>query len=595
MHWEAWFTLAVVAGVFAGLVRGRTGADLVLLSGLIVVVSVAAVTQSRLLPQARDAIAGLGNPGLVTIAALFVVVTGLVQTGALSIISRPLIGSPRTVAAARLRVMAPVALLSAFLNNTPVVAMFMPIVDDLSRRLRVSASRLYLPLAYAATFGGVCTLIGTSTNLVVNGMLRETGAGAIGMFDLAWIGLPCALAGFLYMMTIGSALLHDRKPPIDIGDDPRQYTVEMTVTPDGPLVGKTIEDAGLRQLPHLYLVEIVRDGEIMQAVGPRERLMAGDNLVFVGVVGSIVDLRKVRGLSPATDQVFKLESARHERCLVEAVVSRRCPLIGQTIRAGQFRSVYDAAVIALARSGRRVQGKIGDIVLRMGDTLLLEAHPEFIEQQRNSVDFFLVSGVANSTPTRHERRFVALAILAGMVAAAATGLLEMLPAALVAAALMVLTGCCTGAEARRSIDWSLLLVIAASLGIGLAIQQSGLATTLARLMIETVAGNPWLALATVYLMTTLFTEVITNNAAAVMLFPIAWQTAQSLEVEFMPFAIAIAVAASASFATPIGYQTNLMVYGPGGYRFSDYLRVGVPLNLIFMAISLIVIPRIWPF
>ena len=595
MNWEAWFTLLVVCAVFVGLVRGRVGSDLVLLGGLITLMVVAFVSGSKALPGPNEAISGLGNSGLVTVAALFVVVAGLVQTGAMSVIANPLIGRPKSLKSAQIRIMAPVAALSAFLNNTPVVAMFMPVVDDLCKKVQISPSKMFLPLAYAATFGGVCTIIGTSTNLIVNGMLRDANVPMLNMFDLAWVGLPCAIAGIVYMLVLGRYLLPDRKPPIDTTDDPRNYTVEMTVLAGGALVGQTIERAGLRQLPQLYLGEIDRSGEVLHAVGPRESLMAGDNLVFVGVVESIVDLQKIRGLAPATDQIFKLDSARSDRCLVEAVVSRRCPLIGKSIREGKFRSIYDAAVIAVARGGKRVFGKIGDIELRMGDTLLLEAHPEFIRRQRNSVDFFLVSGVENSIPVRHERAWIAIGVLVAMVALATAGVLDMLTASLVAAAAMLASGCCSGVEARRSIVWSLFLVIAASLGIGKSIEQSGLALEISTSIIQLAAGNPLLVLLAVYLMTTVFTEVITNNAAAVMMFPIAHQAAQALDVNFMPFAVSIAIAASASFATPIGYQTNLMVYGPGGYRFTDYLKVGVPLNLLFMVGTVLLAPLIWPF
>ncbi len=595
MNWEAWFTLTVVVVVFIGLVRGRIGSDLILLGGLITLMVAAYVTGSNALPGPNEAIAGLGNSGLVTVAALFVVVAGLVQTGAMAIIVNPLIGHPKSVKSAQIRIMTPVVLLSSFLNNTPVVAMFMPIVDDVCKKARISPSKLFLPMAYAATFGGVCTLIGTSTNLIVNGMLRDSGEPMMKMFDLTWVGLPCAIGGIVFMIVMGRYLLPDRKPPIDTTEDPRNYTVEMTVLAGGALVGQTIERAGLRQLPQLYLVEIDRGGEILHAVGPRESLKAGDNLVFVGVVESIVDLQKIRGLAPATNQIFKLDSARSDRCLVEAVVSRRCPLIGKNIRDGKFRSVYDAAVIAVARGGKRIQGKIGDIELRMGDTLLLEAHPEFIRRQRNSVDFFLVSGVENSIPLRHERSWTAVGILVSMIVLVTLGILDMLTASMLAAAAMLVSGCCSGGEARRSIDWSLLLVIAASLGIGKSIEQSGLALEISSSIIQLAAGNPWLVLVAVYFLTLCFTEAITNNAAAVMMFPIAHQSAQALDVSFMPFAISIAIAASAGFATPIGYQTNLMVYGPGGYRFTDYLKIGIPLDLLFMVITVLLAPLVWPF
>jgi di/tricarboxylate transporter len=595
MGWEAWLTLAVVMLLTAGLMRNWAGADVLLLGGLTLLILAGELVPGAKLPSADQAVAGMGNAGLITVGVLYVVVAGLVQTGAMTLITQPLLGRPKTVVGAQARLMTPVIALSAFLNNTPVVAMFMPVVDDICKKTQISPSKLFLPLAYAATFGGVCTLIGTSTNLVVHGLLLDANLPGLSMFEIGWVGFPCAVAGVVYLLIAGRWLLPDRRPAISLSDDPRQYTVEMIVQRGGPLVNRSVEEAGLRRLPGLYLMEIDREGQIIPAVGPDERLQAEDRLVFVGVVESVVDLQKVRGLAPATDQMFKLDSPGAERRLVEAVVSDRCPLVGKSIREGQFRSVYNAAVIAVARSGHRISAKVGDIVLQPGDTLLLEADGRFARQQRNSRDFFLVSGVENSARPRHHLAWIALAILAAMVIAVATGWIDMLPAAMLAAGLMLLARCCTPAEARGSVDWSVLVVIAASLGIGRAIETSGLAATMAERLIAAAAGHPWLVLAVVYAITTLFTEVITNNAAAVLVFPLALASASSMDVNYMPFVIAVMVAASAGFATPIGYQTNLMVYGPGGYRFSDYLRVGVPLNFVFGAVTIGLAPLIWPF
>jgi di/tricarboxylate transporter len=252
-------------------------------------------------------------------------------------------------------------------------------------------------------------------------------------------------------------------------------------------------------------------------------------------------------------------------------------------------------VIAVARNGERIQKKIGDIVLRPGDTLLLEAHPSFADQQRNSRDFFLVSRLENSQPPRHDRAFLALAILVGMVLAVALTNIGMFTAAMVAAGLMLLTRCCTVSLARRSVDWEVLLAIAASFGISAALEKTGAAQLVADNLIGLAAGNPWATLAMVYLVTLIATELITNNAAAALMFPLAIATAGHLEVNAMPFVIAVMMAASAGFATPIGYQTNLMVYGPGGYRFSDYMRVGVPLDLLIGVVTVVLAPLVWKF
>jgi di/tricarboxylate transporter len=595
MNWEAWFTLAVVVGILVVLVRESLPTDIVMVGALVMLVAVGEMRHSQLLPSIAQAVGGMGNTGLITVGVLFVVVAGLVQTGAMELVAGPIIGQPKSARVALLRLLTPVSTLSAFLNNTPVVAMFMPVVEDICKRSRISPSKLYLPMAYAATFGGVCTLVGTSTNLIVQGLLTEHGHPGMHMFDLAWVGVPCAVAGVAYFVIFGQWLLPDRRPAITTHDDPREYTVEMRVLSDGPLVGKSIEEAGLRHLPGLFLARIDRAGEEITPVAPRERLHGGDRLVFAGVLDSVVDLTKMRGLARVPEPSQELDTPVAKRRLIEAVVSSRCPLVGTSIREGEFRSYYNAAVVAVARGGERVQGKIGDIVLEAGDTLLLETDEDFLLRQRNSSHFFLVSGVENSQPVRRDRAWVALGLLVAMVVVSAFGWLDLLTAAFIAAGWMVALGCCSVSQARQSIDWSLLVVIAAALGIGKAIEMSGLADVMAAQIIGYAGGHPWWVLAAVYFVSMIFTELITNNAAAVLVYPIAMAAARSLNANEMPFVIAIAIGASAGFATPFGYQTNLMVYGPGGYRFTDYLRVGIPLDLLFMAVTVALTPYVFPF
>jgi di/tricarboxylate transporter len=364
------------------------------------------------------------------------------------------------------------------------------------------------------------------------------------------------------------------------------------VMPDGPMVGKSIEKAGLRHLPGLYLAEIQRGPQRLPAVSPKEQLQGGDQLLFVGIIDSILDLQRLNGLQPSTDQVSKLDVPRTERSLLEAVVSNNCPLVGRTIREGQFRTQYNAVVVAVARNGERLTGKVGDIRLKAGDTLLLEAHPSFLNERRISQDFYFVSDIPNSEPIRHERSLWALALTLLMVVLTAVGWLTILQAAVLAAVGMLVCGCCSPSQAIRSIEWPVLLVIAAALALGEALDSTGAAKVLATGL---VGSNPWVALATIYTVTTVLTEIITNNAAAALIFPIALSLAKQLDVNYMPFVMAIMIAASASFATPIGYQTNLMVYGPGGYKFSDFLRIGVPLNILYGVVTVAVAPLIYPF
>jgi di/tricarboxylate transporter len=589
MAWDAWLSLGVVIGCFALLAFTSISADIVMAAGLSLLLIAGVLTP-------EEALAGFSNQGMLTVAVLYVVVSGLTETGAVGWIVHSLLGRPRSLWRAQSRLMLPVAGLSAFLNNTPVVAIFVPAIRDWARHNHLSLSKLLIPLSYASIAGGTCTLIGTSTNLVVNGLLTEqAGQPGFALFDLVWIGLPLVACVLLFVLLFGDWLLPERTRVAFRPEALREYTVEMLVPAASPLVGRSVQDAGLRALPGLFLVEIGRDGTILPAVSPHETLRANDRLVFVGAIDSVMDLQRTRGLLPATKQVFKLEGPRQSRCFVEAVVSGSCPLVGKSIKAGRFRTHYGAVIIALARDGERIQGKIGDIILRAGDILLLEARPSFVEQQRNSRDFFLISEIGDFRAPNHDKALPALGIVTGMVLAAALGWLSMLEASLLAAGLMLAAGCTSGGVARRSPDWQVLVVIAASFGIGAALQKTAVAALFADVLIDLAGGQPWPTLVMVFAVTALFSAVATNNVAAVLVFPIALAAAESMQVSILPFAVTIMVAASASFATPIGYQTNLMVYSAGGYRFADFLRIGVPLTLLVGVVCVFLVPLVWPF
>jgi di/tricarboxylate transporter len=493
-----------------------------------------------------------------------------------------------------MKMMFPVTFVSAFMNNTPVVAMFLPAVNDWAKQNRIAVSKLMIPLSYAAVLSGTVTMISTATNLLVNGMLLDAKGHSMHMFELTWVGIPITIVGVLFVVAFNRWLLPDRRAAMEQFGDTREYSVEMTVDPAGPLVGKTVEQAGLRQLPNTFLAEIGREGEIMPAVGPEVKLRANDRLVFVGVVGAVVDLQKIRGLKPATDQIFKLDSPREQRCLIEAVVSSRCPIIGMSIREGEFRSLYNAVVIAVARSGERINKKIGDIVLQAGDTLLVEAHPSFADNQRNSHHFYLVSRVEGSSPVNHERAYIALTILLGMILVASFTTLGMLKSAMLASGAMLFTRCCTSGQARRSVEWKVILAVAAAFALGSAVEKSGLAKAVAETLTAAAGGDPRLSLAAIYGGTLLLTELISHSAAVSLLFPIALGTADGLGIDYMPFVAAVTVAGSLGFATPLGYQTHMMVYSPGGYRFTDFLRIGIPMDLICWAIAMATIPMVFP-
>ena len=585
---NAWISVAVTLACLVTLATTQIGTDMVMVAGITLLMLARVIA-----PQ--DALSGFANESLLSIGALYVVAAGLRETGALNLVVGRIFGRPKSATVAQARMMLPVAFMGAFMNSTPLVAAFLPYVSDWARQCRISSSKLMIPLSYAAIFGGTCTLIGTSTNLVVNGLLTDQAhLPGMGFFQLAWIGVPCALLGLAYVLYVGRWLLPERIPVFAQSQDAREYTVEMMVAPGGPLAGQTVQAAGLRHLPGLYLIEIDRDGELIPAAGPDEVLKGGDRLVFAGVTESVVDLQRIKGLTPATNQVFKLDSPRTARTLIEAVVAPSSPMIGKTIREGQFRTVYKAVVIAVARNGKRIEGKIGDIELRAGDTLLLETDREFPARHRNSRDFLLLHTLEGAVVLRHERAYLAWAILLALILAKGFNLLPLSTAAFCAAGLMVATRCITGTTARRSMNFEVLIAIGASFGIGKALETSGAAGGIAHSLLALAHNDPFWLLVAIYGGTMLLTEVVTHNAAAVIVFPIALATTQSLGLNFTPFVMAITMAASASFATPIGYATNLMVYGPGGYRFTDFLRFGVPLNLMMWVVTVSIIPHIWP-
>ncbi|MFQ3322289.1 MAG: di/tricarboxylate transporter [Pseudomonadales bacterium] len=587
MEIDSLLTLATIVVCFSMLIFTRLAADGVLLGGVVFLMLFRVLSVD-------DALAGFSNEGVATVAILYVVAYALSATGVVSWMSQSILGRPKTIRSAQLRLMLPVALFSSVLNNTPVVAMMVPAVSDWARRMKMPASQLMMPLSFAAIIGGVCTLIGTSTNLVINGMLIELQLEEeLALFDLAWVGIPCVVAVIGFILLTSKWLLPYKQGAAARFEDARQYTVEMLVEKRSPLAGKSIEQAGLRHLSGLYLAEIVRDGDIIR-VGPTRYLREEDRLIFVGNVDAVVDLKQIRGLVSAEQQVFKLDDKSIGRSLIEVVISREFPLLRKTVKESEFRKFYGAVIIAVSRNGHQIKQRIGDLILEPGDTLLLEANSEFVEKQRFAKDFLVVSPVADFQPVESKKQWVALSILVGMIATASVGLLSMFEAAVVATCALIATGCISVQAARKKISWHIIVIIAASLALGKAMTNSGLAYEIANILIGTVSSSPELTLLAMFVLTAVFSAIISNVAAAVILFPIAVSAAESMGLNVLPFAVMIMVAASASFATPIGYQTNLMVYGPGDYQFSDFLRLGVPLTIIVGVVSYIVIPIIWP-
>lgn len=595
-------SVAVLVGIFLAIQwRGDLPLDVLFLAGLIAVILVGAISP-------RQALEGFANSGLVTVAALLVVAAGLKSTGAIDWVAYHLIGRLHTPFEVLLVLAPTLLLLSAFFNNTPIVAIMVPLLLTWCRQHGASPAKVLMPVSFITILGGVCTLVGTSTNLIVQGLLVDSGLRPLHLFELAYAGVPIAIVGTLYVLFVGYRLLPERPDLVEkLDQEAREYLVEMIVQPHCHLVGKTVEQAGLRHLRGLFLVEIDRGDQVISPATPDDLIMAGDRLVFTGVVTTIVDLVKIPGLVPAAELKYRLqEKGQRWRHLCEAVVSHSCPLVGQTIREGNFRRHYNAVVIAVHRNGERLPTKIGDIRLQPGDTLLLQTRPNFVSQFRHSRDFYLVSSVEGFEPPRHDRAWIAGVIFLGYVAWLLVGSLPMPkplasvlgePAvgAIAASLLMVVLRCLSTLQARQALDWQLLITIGAAIGLARALEQSGAASQIAKWLVGLCLSQPMVLLGAVYLFASILTEFVTNNAVAVTLFPIVVAAAKEIGIDPRPFIIAITIGASLSFLSPIGYATNLMVMGPGGYTPRDYLRLGIPLNLICFALGLVAIRIFWPF
>lgn len=576
MNLDAVLTAGVVVAIVVALVAEIATPAVIVGAALVTLLVVDVIEPSQ-------AFAGFSNPAPITVAALYPLAAAAEKTNLLQpVVSRLLGRSSERRALGRL--LGPVAGASAFLNNTPVVAMLVPQISAWAERNRFSPSRFLMPLSFATILGGVTTLIGTSTNLVVSGLLDARGDGALGVFEITPVGLPIAVIGLAVLVVAAPRLLPERTSALrQVTESARNFVVSMEVVPGGPMDGRTVEDAGLRHLEGVFLVEVVRDGTVIAPVSPSTVLEGGDRLTFVGRADLVVDLHRMGGLrSSEHEHLLAVDSGRH--AFYEAVIGPASPLVGRTLREVDFRARYQAAVIAIHRAGGRVHAKLGAVRLRAGDTLILLAGPDFRARYREGRDFLLVARLDGAPPTATRHAPLVAAVGAAMIAAAATGLLDIVEAALVAAVVLVATGVLTPGEARDAVDLDVILLIGAAFGVGAAIESSGLATDAADLLVGLTSplGAAGAVLG-VIIATIVLTELVTNNAAAVIVFPIALGVAESAGVDPRRMAIAVAVAASASFLTPIGYQTNTMVYGPGGYRFTDYLRLGAPLTAVLVA------------
>lgn len=588
MEWEGWLSLGLTVGALAVLALTRIGPHLVMMAVLTTLSALGVLTGS-------EALSGFSNSGLITVAAMFVVAAGIHSSGGVDLMVNKVLGQPTSTRSAMSRMMSPVVIFSAFLNNTPVVATMIPAILAWSRKIKVPPSKLMIPLSYTAILGGTLTMIGTSTNLIVNGQYQAiTGEAGFSLFSITAVGLPVALAGLAFMWFFFPKWLPDRSDNQAFANL-REFTLEVSVAPNGPLVGKNITQAGLRSLERIFLVEVIRQEHIITAVTPDHVLQGGDRLVFAGDTQAISDLLRINGIipSPENGHTEDFDKNRTDRRLVEAVVSPHCSALGKNIRDAKFRDRYGAVVLAVARNGERIKGNLGNIRLEGGDTLLLEARPAFVTRQRYNKDFLLINDL-DEEPPRHERAILSWVILVGIVVAAGFDIISMLNAALIGAGLMLITGCCTANQAEKSLDLTVIITIAASFALGAALQKTGVAGFLAASIIDFSGGIPWLTLILTYVAVSLLTEFITNNASALLMLPIVLEMTEKASLNNEPFVFAVMMAASASFATPLGYQTNLMVYGPGGYRFSDFLKVGAAMNVFIGTVTVLVLIVGWP-
>ena len=585
MSWQAWYTLAVVGTTVYILARDLMAPAAAMVGGMIALLLAGVIGTG-------DALQGFSNPAPITVAALYVLARAVDKTGGLQPLVNAALGGSTSPRWSLLRLLSPTAAASAFLNNTPIVAMLAPQVTEWAERRGISPSRYLMPLSFATILGGVITVIGTSTNLVVSGLMEQQGLGAMGMFEIGRIGLPVAVAGLAIVVILAPLVLPERRQPRRAleGEGAREFVVSMRVVDGGPLDGRAVEEGGLRHLQGVFLVEIERAHDVIAPVGPTTVLRGGDLLTFVGKADLVLDLQNQRGLASAeAKHVARFDT--HHHTFYEVVIGPASPLVGKTLRQVEFRGRYQAAVVAIHRAGQRVSGKLGEVRLKVGDTLMLLTDPGFGARWRDSHDFLLTARVGGTPPAVARKAWIVGVIVAGVVLLAGSGMLPILQASLVAGVLLVVLGVLTAGEARGAVDLDVVLVIAASFALGAAIERSGLADVAAGQVVGSFAPlGPRGILLGVVLATVLLTEVITNNAAAVLVFPIGIAAAERAGLDPRGVALAIAVAASASFLTPIGYQTNTMVYGPGGYRFGDYARLGAPLTIIVILVTVVVAP-----
>ena len=581
---DAWITLGVLVLLLVVLATERVSALSAMGAAVLALLFTRVITEDQ-------AVGGLANSAPVTIAALYVLAGAASATGALGSLTDRLVGGGRSRRAEIGSLAGSTAAMSAFVPNTPLVAMLAPRVVTWCRRTGRSPSAFLMPLSYAAVFGGVVTLMGTSTNLVVSDLLAANGDKRLGLFEITPTGLAVAVVGVLAMVVLVPLLLRDRVPVDEsLLETARRFTVAMRVAPDGPLPGATVAEVGLRNLQGVFLVAVERGGEIEQAT-PDLRLRADDTLYFTGDVSRVIDLQAVQGLVSAEHPHLIGAVDGLDASLFEAVVSERSELAGATLRDVGFRARFGAAVLAIHRASEQVPGKLGSITLRPGDVLLVLAHRDFSTTWRSGNDFSVIAALDEPPPPRPARAWLVSIAFLAMILLTATEVLSLLESSIAAATSVIVLRVISPREARRAVNLNVVLMMALSVPLGSAVAASGLAGAIARLLGD--VGDPFGnigRLGAVLIATMILTEPLSNNGAAAVMFPIAVATALDAALDPRAFVVAVLIGASCSFLTPIGYQTNMMVYGLGGYRFGDFARLGAPLTLITAVTTLAVLP-----
>ncbi|HYG63823.1 MAG TPA: SLC13 family permease [Thermoanaerobaculia bacterium] len=592
MTFEIFVVLAILAGAVACFATERLPVDLVAL-----LVLSALLASGILTPE--QAVSGFSHTATVTVAAMFVLSAGLARTGVVGLLGQRLGAVARLgLRPALLALMALIGVVSAFINNTAAVAIFLPIVLSLARDMGTSPSKLLIPLSFASMFGGVCTLIGTSTNILVSSIAEQHGEAPFGMFELSRLGLVLFAAGGLYMMTAGIRIIPDRRGGADLAQSygMGDYLTEILVLPESPAVGKPLSESPLARDLDLDVLEILRAGRRLADPGPRTVLAAGDLLRVRCDVQKIRLAEQQKGIVLKSGLKWRDEdSAPSEAALLEAVIAPGSALVGKTLKEAGFRQIYGGTALAIRHRGEIMRERLGTTRLRPGDVLLVEVRRDRMAALQHNPDFVVVSEVSLDEP-RRGKLLPAVIIVAAVVATAALGLLPIVGSAILGSVLLVLTRCLTLAEAYQAIEWRIIFLLGGILPLGIALETSGAALLLSSLLVETVGiWGPVALVSVFYLLTSLLTEAMSNNATAALLAPIAISTAAALDVDPRPFLVAVTFAASASFMTPVGYQTNTLIYGPGHYRFTDFLRVGTPLNLLFWLLATLLIPWFWSF